>query len=144
MLQPPPPGCSTRCAAHAIKLAGSRPPRPAPSEPRPQAGRTVHEKCGSAPRRGKDRLLLKYSSNKAVNAPPVRKECCFKEETEVTFRLFFKNAPFLNWRRGRESNPRTLTGYVYSRHARSATTRPLQSLITITDTIIAKNTKKVT
>ncbi len=33
------------------------------------------------------------------------------------------------WRRGRDLNPRTLSDYVFSRHARSTTTRPLLDLI---------------
>ena len=33
----------------------------------------MHARYGSAPRRGEDRLLLKYNSNEAVNTPPVEK-----------------------------------------------------------------------
>ena len=37
-----------------------------------------------------------------------------------------KGSNWYQFRRGRDSNPRTLSDHVYSRHARSATTRPLQ------------------
>ena len=40
----------------------------------------------SAPRRGKDRSLLKYNSNGTVSTPPIRKWGVFEEETEGTFR----------------------------------------------------------
>ena len=43
----------------------------------------------------------------------------------------YKGSNWYHWRRGRDSNPRTLAGYVYSRHARSASTRPLPNLLEI-------------
>ncbi len=48
--------------------------------------------------------------------------------TGSPYRGLLQSAPFLNWRRGRDSNPRTLAGYEYSRLARSATTRPLPDM----------------
>jgi hypothetical protein len=54
----------------------------------------MHEAQRSAPRRGKDRLLLKNSSNGAVNAPPTKIWGVFEEETEDTFRRKIEAALF--------------------------------------------------
>jgi len=54
----------------------------------------VHGAQRSAPRRGKDRLLLKYNSNGTVNAPPIEKWGVFEEETEGTFRRKIQAALF--------------------------------------------------
>jgi len=53
----------------------------------------MHGKCGSAPRRGKDRSFLKYNSNGAVSTPPIEKWGVFEEETEARFRPLFETAP---------------------------------------------------
>ncbi len=45
--------------------------------------------------------------------------------------LFLKDAPFLNWRRGRDSNPGTLAGHTLSKRALSTTQPPLQKLFVI-------------
>ncbi len=58
----------------------------------------------------------------------ILKERRLNFSTEASFRPLFEAAPYPCWRRGRDSNPGTLAGYVFSKHARSTTTRPLQKL----------------
>jgi len=65
-----------------------------PKEALPQQGRLMHGAQRSAPRRGKDRLLLKNSSNGAINTPPIGKWGVFEEETEGTFRRKIQAALF--------------------------------------------------
>jgi hypothetical protein len=81
-------------AAHALKLARSERPSERQRRPCPKQGRLVHGAQRSAPRRGKDRLLLKNSSNGTVNAPPIGIWGVFEEETEGTFRRKIQAALF--------------------------------------------------
>ena len=61
----------------------------------------------------------------------ILKERRLNFSTEASFRPLFEAAPYPCWRRGRDSNPGTLTGYVFSKHARSTTTRPLPRIRSI-------------
>jgi len=54
----------------------------------------MHGAQRSAPRRGKDRLLLKNSSNGAVNTPPIKIWGVFVEEMEGIFRRKIQAALF--------------------------------------------------
>ena len=68
---------------------------------------------------------------KKIGSNFILKERRLVFSSEAPYRGLLQSAPYLNWRRGRDSNSRYLSVYVHSRHARSATTRPLQIFLLI-------------
>ena len=65
----------------------------------------------------------------------ILKERRLNFSTEGTFRLFFKDAPFLNWRRGRDSNPgilrsRALQARAFDRSATSPKSKTIFKIYT--------------